>query len=93
MSEASQNRIGNSNNFTDLGIRTDHRKSRRNRATQSCLHCHTNKRKCDRKRPCRRCIQLGMTGLCIYEVEDPDPWYYSLNGLLSCKFSRARAQS
>ncbi|TDL25372.1 hypothetical protein BD410DRAFT_718059 [Rickenella mellea] len=50
----------------------DHRKGRRNRATQSCLHCHTNKRKCDRKRPCQRCTQMGMTGLCIYEVEDPN---------------------
>ncbi|TDL21369.1 hypothetical protein BD410DRAFT_684374, partial [Rickenella mellea] len=50
----------------------DHRTRRRVRAIQSCLHCHTNKRKCDRKRPCQRCIQLGMTGLCIYEADDPD---------------------
>ncbi|KIP01145.1 hypothetical protein PHLGIDRAFT_80941 [Phlebiopsis gigantea 11061_1 CR5-6] len=45
--------------------------SRRNRTTQSCLNCHTSKRKCDRKRPCQRCIQLGLTGLCVYEVDDP----------------------
>ncbi|KAI0079491.1 hypothetical protein K474DRAFT_623551 [Panus rudis PR-1116 ss-1] len=44
---------------------------RRNRTTQSCLNCHTSKRKCDRKRPCQRCIQLGLTGLCVYEVDDP----------------------
>ncbi|KAI0086942.1 hypothetical protein BDY19DRAFT_995376 [Irpex rosettiformis] len=55
----------------DLGIEIDHRKRRRNRTTQSCLNCHTSKRKCDRKRPCQRCIQLGLTGLCVYEVDDP----------------------
>ncbi|TFK97061.1 hypothetical protein BDV98DRAFT_274207 [Pterulicium gracile] len=49
----------------------DHRKRRRNRTTQSCLNCHTSKRKCDRKRPCHRCTQLGLTGLCVYEVDDP----------------------
>jgi hypothetical protein len=49
----------------------DHRKRRRNRTTQSCLNCHTSKRKCDRKRPCQRCIQLGLTGNCVYEVDDP----------------------
>ncbi|TFK50128.1 hypothetical protein OE88DRAFT_1736402 [Heliocybe sulcata] len=50
---------------------TDHRKRRRNRTTQSCLNCHTSKRMCDRKRPCGRCTQLGLTGLCIYEIDDP----------------------
>ncbi|KAF7791482.1 hypothetical protein EIP86_002498 [Pleurotus ostreatoroseus] len=29
----------------DLGIEIDHRKRRRNRTTQSCLNCHTSKRK------------------------------------------------
>ncbi|KAH9064993.1 hypothetical protein EDB87DRAFT_1556140 [Lactarius vividus] len=53
-------------------IVSDHRKRRRNRTTQSCLSCHTSKRMCDRKRPCGRCIQLGITGLCMYEVDDPD---------------------
>ncbi|KIK09083.1 hypothetical protein K443DRAFT_671578 [Laccaria amethystina LaAM-08-1] len=51
----------------------DHRKRRRNRTTQSCLNCHTSKRMCDRKRPaCARCTQLGLTGLCVYEVDDPN---------------------
>ncbi|KAI0733196.1 hypothetical protein C8Q72DRAFT_814677 [Fomitopsis betulina] len=49
----------------------DHRRKRRNRTTQSCLNCHTSKRMCDRKRPCGRCTQLGLTGLCVYEVDDP----------------------
>ncbi|KAH7097627.1 hypothetical protein BKA62DRAFT_623650 [Auriculariales sp. MPI-PUGE-AT-0066] len=49
----------------------DHRKKRRNRTTHSCINCHTTKRKCDRKRPCGRCTQLGLTGLCVYEVDDP----------------------
>ncbi|KAL1748811.1 hypothetical protein HDZ31DRAFT_5370, partial [Schizophyllum fasciatum] len=50
----------------------DHRKKRRNRTTQSCLNCHTSKRMCDRKRPaCGRCTQLGLTGHCVYEVDDP----------------------
>lgn len=60
----------------DFGIDGDPRKKRRNRTTQSCLNCHTSKRKCesapfnsrsalmflqgDRKRPCSRCIQLGL---------------------------------
>lgn len=55
----------------DFSLDTDHRKRRRNRTTQSCLNCHTSKRKCDRKRPCQRCIQLGLTGLCVYEIDDP----------------------
>ena len=57
---------------------------RRNRTTQSCLNCHTSKRKvcsealilyesdlmssvsqCDRKRPCQRCIQLGLASVII----------------------------
>ncbi|KAF9033293.1 hypothetical protein BDZ89DRAFT_1131080 [Hymenopellis radicata] len=51
----------------------DHRKRRRNRTTQSCLNCHTSKRMCDRRRPaCARCTQLGLTGLCVYEVDDPN---------------------
>ncbi|KAF9790998.1 hypothetical protein BJ322DRAFT_1104652 [Thelephora terrestris] len=54
-----------------LNLDIDRRKRRRNRTTQSCLNCHTSKRKCDRKRPCSRCIQLGLTGLCVYEVDDP----------------------
>ncbi|KAJ7073244.1 hypothetical protein B0H15DRAFT_65404 [Mycena belliarum] len=49
----------------------DHRKRRRNRTTQSCLNCHTTKRMCDRKRPCSRCSQLGLSGNCVYEVDDP----------------------
>ncbi|KAJ7117600.1 hypothetical protein C8R44DRAFT_673971 [Mycena epipterygia] len=49
----------------------DHRKRRRNRTTQSCLNCHATKRMCDRKRPCSRCSQLGLTGNCVYEVDDP----------------------
>ncbi|KAJ7464608.1 hypothetical protein FB451DRAFT_1490159 [Mycena latifolia] len=49
----------------------DHRKRRRNRTTQSCLNCHATKRMCDRKRPCSRCSQLGISGNCVYEVDDP----------------------
>ncbi|KAI1784093.1 hypothetical protein LXA43DRAFT_1044001 [Ganoderma leucocontextum] len=26
---------------------------------------------CDRQRPCGRCTQLGLTGLCVYEVDNP----------------------
>lgn len=29
----------------DFTVDTDHRKRRRNRTTQSCLNCHTSKRK------------------------------------------------
>jgi len=38
---------------------------------QSCLPCHTNKRRCNRGRPCERCTSLGITGNCVYETEDP----------------------
>ncbi|KAJ3829126.1 hypothetical protein F5880DRAFT_1607887 [Lentinula raphanica] len=32
-----------------------------------------SKRMCDRKRPaCARCTQLGLTGHCVYEVDDPN---------------------
>ncbi|CAK5276530.1 unnamed protein product, partial [Mycena citricolor] len=46
-------------------VDVDHRKRRRNRTTHSCLHCHTTKRMCDRKRPCSRCTRLGLTGNCV----------------------------
>ncbi|OAV92369.1 hypothetical protein PTTG_02235 [Puccinia triticina 1-1 BBBD Race 1] len=49
----------------------DHRRRKRNRTMQSCLPCHTNKRKCNRGRPCERCTSLGITGNCVYETEDP----------------------
>ncbi|KAF8581564.1 hypothetical protein K439DRAFT_1243188, partial [Ramaria rubella] len=50
----------------------NHRKRRRNRMRVSCLNCYASKRKCDRKRPCTRCIKHGLTGLCVYELDDPD---------------------
>ncbi|KAJ7117651.1 hypothetical protein C8R44DRAFT_199559 [Mycena epipterygia] len=50
----------------------EHRKRRRNRTTQSCLNCHATKRMCDRKRPCSRCSQLGISGNCVFEVDDPN---------------------
>ncbi|CAK5283238.1 unnamed protein product [Mycena citricolor] len=53
-------------------VNVDHRKRRRNRTTQSCLNCHTTKRMCDRKRPCSRCTQLGLSGNCVYEIDDPE---------------------
>ncbi|KAF7292012.1 C6 finger domain [Mycena indigotica] len=60
----------NSTNGTEDGAGGDHRKKRRNRTTQSCINCHATKRMCDRKRPCTRCTQLGLTGNCVYEVDD-----------------------
>ncbi|WVQ72452.1 hypothetical protein IAR50_002004 [Cryptococcus sp. DSM 104548] len=52
----------------------DHRKRKRNRVIRSCVQCHSHKRKCDRKRPCGRCIALGLTGNCVYEIgEQRDP--------------------
>ncbi|TDL25375.1 hypothetical protein BD410DRAFT_717935, partial [Rickenella mellea] len=76
MSEIPQFANGGIINFDNqLRICMDHRKRSRNRATQSCLHCRANKRKVRRQlvhRPCQRCIKLGMTGLCVYEVEDLD---------------------
>ncbi|KAH9985993.1 hypothetical protein BJV74DRAFT_547151 [Russula compacta] len=47
------------------------KKRRRNRITRSCLQCHASKRMCDRKRPCTRCAQHGITRFCVYEVDDP----------------------
>ncbi|KAF8510507.1 hypothetical protein BU17DRAFT_55292, partial [Hysterangium stoloniferum] len=52
-------------------VESNHRKRRRNRMRVSCLNCYASKRKCDRKRPCTRCIKHGLTGLCIYELDDP----------------------
>ncbi|KAH8106664.1 hypothetical protein DFH11DRAFT_1229987 [Phellopilus nigrolimitatus] len=55
----------------DAQVPVDHRKRRRNRTTQSCLNCHGSKRMCDRKRPaCGRCVKLGLSGICVYEVDD-----------------------
>ncbi|GJE95936.1 Zn(II)2Cys6 transcription factor [Phanerochaete sordida] len=53
----------------DIVFEVEDVESIRVRTTQSCLNCHTSKRKCDRKRPCQRCIQLGLVGLCVYEVD------------------------
>ncbi|WWD17199.1 hypothetical protein CI109_101637 [Kwoniella shandongensis] len=48
----------------------DHRKRKRNRTIRSCVPCHNHKRKCDRKRPCGRCTALGLTGTCVYEIDE-----------------------
>ncbi|WVN88344.1 uncharacterized protein L203_103549 [Cryptococcus depauperatus CBS 7841] len=48
----------------------DHRKRKRNRTIRSCVPCHNHKRKCDRKRPCGRCTALGLTGSCVYEIDE-----------------------
>ncbi|OXC67489.1 hypothetical protein AYX13_03998 [Cryptococcus neoformans] len=50
--------------------KVDHRKRKRNRTIRSCVPCHNHKRKCDRKRPCGRCIALGLTGSCVYEIDE-----------------------
>jgi hypothetical protein len=65
--------------------KVDHRKRKRNRTIRSCVPCHNHKRKvgtytplclikltsqCDRKRPCGRCTALGLTGSCVYEVDE-----------------------
>ncbi|KGB74446.2 hypothetical protein CNBG_0284 [Cryptococcus deuterogattii R265] len=52
------------------GEKVDHRKRKRNRTIRSCVPCHNHKRKCDRKRPCGRCIALGLTGSCVYEIDE-----------------------
>jgi hypothetical protein len=67
------------------GVKMDHRKRKRNRTIRSCVPCHNHKRKvsaahvtgfradvdqCDRKRPCGRCTALGLTGTCVYEVDE-----------------------
>ncbi|OCB85176.1 hypothetical protein A7U60_g7802 [Sanghuangporus baumii] len=55
----------------DAKEQVDHRKRRRNRTTLSCLNCHSSKRMCDRRRPaCGRCTKLGLSGTCVYEVDD-----------------------
>lgn len=41
-------------------------KRSRNRKIISCIPCHQNKRKCDKKLPCTRCMRIGKT--CSYEV-------------------------
>ncbi|WWC89229.1 uncharacterized protein L201_004147 [Kwoniella dendrophila CBS 6074] len=48
----------------------DHRKRKRNRTIRSCVPCHNHKRRCDRKRPCGRCTALGLTGTCVYEIDE-----------------------
>ncbi|KAG8935754.1 hypothetical protein FRC03_006438 [Tulasnella sp. 419] len=47
------------------------RTKKRNRVMQSCVACHSQKRKCDRKRPCTRCTEHGIAGQCVYQLEDP----------------------
>ncbi|KAF8893708.1 hypothetical protein CPB84DRAFT_1311922 [Gymnopilus junonius] len=67
-----QKKVNSTSSASKPSVNGDHRKKPRNRTTRSCLNCHTSKRMCDRKRPaCSRCSQLGLTGICIYEVDDP----------------------
>ena len=41
----------------DFSMDMDHRKRRRNRTTQSCLNCHTSKRKVTSpSTPCAHCV-------------------------------------
>ncbi|WVF71283.1 hypothetical protein IAT40_006086 [Kwoniella sp. CBS 6097] len=54
----------------DAEEKMDHRKRKRNRTIRSCVPCHNHKRKCDRKRPCGRCTALGLTGTCVYEIDE-----------------------
>ncbi|WVQ99584.1 hypothetical protein IAU59_006720 [Kwoniella sp. CBS 9459] len=54
----------------DTDEKIDHRKRKRNRTIRSCVPCHNHKRKCDRKRPCGRCTALGLTGTCVYEIDE-----------------------
>ncbi|EIM83098.1 uncharacterized protein STEHIDRAFT_63656 [Stereum hirsutum FP-91666 SS1] len=72
--EVTNQRKRSSLDATDATVSSggDHRKRRRNRTMQSCINCHTSKRMCDRKRPCGRCTQLGLSGLCVFEVDDPN---------------------
>ncbi|KAG2364892.1 hypothetical protein BDR07DRAFT_1450058 [Suillus spraguei] len=49
----------------------DHRKRRRNRTTQSCLHCHTSKRMVLRPEASLWPLHAARSGLCVYEVDDP----------------------
>ncbi|TYJ55982.1 hypothetical protein B9479_003367 [Cryptococcus floricola] len=58
------------NDELDVDRKLDHRKRKRNRVIRSCVQCHSHKRKCDRKRPCGRCIALGLTGNCVYEIDE-----------------------
>ncbi|KAI0400219.1 hypothetical protein F4802DRAFT_504983 [Xylaria palmicola] len=52
---------------------------RRNRPPVSCFMCRTRKVKCDRKRPCERCIKSGEAADCKYvnraarTPKDPEP--------------------
>ncbi|KAK8864494.1 hypothetical protein IAR55_001744 [Kwoniella newhampshirensis] len=57
-------------NEGDGDEKMDHRKRKRNRTIRSCVPCHNHKRKCDRKRPCGRCTALGLTGTCVYEIDE-----------------------
>ncbi|KAA1474727.1 hypothetical protein DENSPDRAFT_931856 [Dentipellis sp. KUC8613] len=58
----------------EFSLDMDHRKRRRNRTTQSCLNCHTSKRKAgpDLLSPlCFSLTRAPTTGLCVYEIDDP----------------------
>lgn len=43
-------------------------KKARYRVINSCLPCHRQKRRCDRKRPCSHCLKRHNTGQCAYEA-------------------------
>lgn len=43
-------------------------KKARYRIINSCLSCHRQKRRCDRKRPCSHCLRRHTSGQCVYEA-------------------------
>ncbi|VUC23921.1 unnamed protein product [Clonostachys rosea] len=45
----------------------------RSRVVFSCLSCHTRKIKCDRNRPCRRCVAAGRGAECEYQTQQMSP--------------------
>ncbi|RAK95288.1 fungal specific transcription factor domain-containing protein [Aspergillus ibericus CBS 121593] len=51
---------------------TDFRVQKRTVQRLSCAVCRRRKLRCDRRRPCRRCIDSKCTHLCIYRDSSPD---------------------
>ena len=58
-------------------------KKERYRVINSCLPCHRQKRRCDRKRPCSHCLKRCIAGRCVYEAPQDSESYKSsaTNGL------------
>lgn len=62
-------------------------RTKRDRQLRSCQLCHLKKKKCDRQKPCKQCVNSGRTAECVYVATASDISVSSKRGASSSKES------